>query len=98
MKHILSVIILFFLFSFLSYAQTYNEDTTFIRIDLDFRGLSENIDSMLVVWCAQEIINPTGNIECRTNDSSIFPFFSEEEYVDLLSRMSSCFEMPYNDM
>ena len=100
MKYVLGLISLFFLFSFSSVAQTNNEDTTFISPEIDFQDFSRNLDSMLTLWYVQGSINPTGNGNnfSLTNDTTTFPFYSDEMYVDRLARMNTYFEMTYNDI
>ncbi len=100
MKYVLGLISLFFLFSFSNVAQTNNEDTTFISPELDFQDFSRNLDSMLSLWYVQGSINPTGNENMfnSTNDTTSFPFYSDEMYVDRLARMNTYFEMTYNDI
>lgn len=100
MKYVLSLFFILFLISFSSVAQNNNDDTTFVSPELDFQDFSRNLDSMLSLWYVQGSINPTGNgnMFSTANDTAVYPFYSDEMYVERLARMNTYFEMTYNDI
>ncbi|MBI5539595.1 MAG: transglycosylase SLT domain-containing protein [Bacteroidia bacterium] len=99
MKYLVNFISFVFLFSFSSFAQNGNDDSTFVSPELDFQDFSRNLDSMLSLWYVQGSINPTGNGNNFnvTNDTVTVPYYSDEMYMERLARMNTYFEMTYNE-
>lgn len=58
-------------------------------------GLTYPTDSLLSEWKARNYLTYHSD-DCTTATAS--PFFTEEEYIDRLSRIPSIMEMPYNDV